>query len=351
MKKINLLHIITGLGVGGAERVVLDLVKNSNQEKFNVSVVSLSKRNEMLKRFIGINIDVKTLNGSKNINDLVKMVAAVNRHIKSHRIQIIHAHMTHSLILSVLIKLMNPAVKLVFTSHNISFGSVYKNIIIYFLKVFRSKDILFSTEQESRIYKKNFEIIPNGVHVNSYKASEVKYEKFTFISVGRLEKQKNQLNLIDSAIYLKNKGCEFQILIAGDGYLRKSIEKLIADNQLQDYVILLGLRSDIPTLLSKSHIFVMPSLWEGLPIVLLEAAASSLPIISTPVGTIPSLIDENAGYLSSIDAFPKAMLGVISNYGEAQKKSHILHRKVVDNYSIENITRKHESLYTSLIYE
>ena len=58
----------------------------------------------------------------------------------------------------------------------------------------------------------------------------------------------------------------------------------LGEQDLKDYIKLLGLRNDIPNLLNKSHCLLMPSLWEGLPIVILEAGASRLPVISTPVG-------------------------------------------------------------------
>jgi glycosyltransferase involved in cell wall biosynthesis len=93
----------------------------------------------------------------------------------------------------------------------------------------------------------------------------------------------------------------------------------------------------------------MPSLWEGLPIVLLEAASSYLPIISTPVGTIPSLIDRNNGYLTDNKSFSETMYYVINNYDEAREKAVVLQKKVNDYYSIESISSKHESLYKRVL--
>ena len=347
MKKINLLHLVTGLSVGGAERVVLDLTKNADTHQYNVSVVSLSKKVEMLEEFQANNIDIVALEKDNSTQDFMQIISFLNSYIKEHNIEIIHAHMTHAMIVSSVIKMLNPKVKIVFTSHSISFGSKLRERLISLLKPFRDTDILFSVEQLSSIYKKNYVIIPNGVDTSAYKRINTKYDTFTFLAVGRLEKVKNHIRLLECAKLLKK--LDFQILIAGEGEQREKLEMYIKDNNLKDYVTLLGLRSDIVDLMAQSHAFVMPSLWEGLPIVLLEAGASKLPIISTPVGTIPSLIDESNGYLVKEDNFCETMKFVFENYNEAKIKSEKLQEKIIDKYSIQNITREHENLYMRLI--
>ncbi len=347
--KINLLHLITGLGVGGAERVVLDLAKNADKSKFNIYVVSLSKKIEMLNDFKRENIEVVSLQKDNSYKDFFQIVLFLNRYIKEHNINIIHAHMTHSMIIAVVIKFMNPKVKIVFTSHNVQFGAKHREVIIYLLKFFRNEDILFSDKQISSIYRKNFKIIPNGVDVTLYQAKKKKLDKFTFLSVGRLEPVKNHLHLLRCAKALKEKNYEFQILIAGQGKQYEKLEKYIQLNHLNSYVTLLGLHFDIAGLMMKSHAFALPSLWEGLPIVLLEAGASSLPVISTPVGTIPSLLDESNGYLTTEDKFCDTMEHVINYYEEAKLKATALYEKVIHEYSIESVVKKHEALYISLL--
>ncbi|MCK5854340.1 MAG: glycosyltransferase [Sulfurovaceae bacterium] len=349
--KIDLLHLITGLGVGGAERVVLDLSRNSNKERYQTSVISMSKQHEMLEMFKKENVDVNILNMNSSITDLFKIVGAVSRHVKKQNIQLIHAHMTDAMVVSVMVKMLNPKLKLVFTSHNITFGSKIRTLSVKLLKSFRDRDILFSQDQLSSIYKKNYEMIPNGIDINRYKLNLKKNEKFTFITVGRLEKQKNHIKLLESAVALRDKKLDFQILIVGEGkdpIQKKRVEDFIVTHQLENHVHLLGVRFDIPELISKADCFVLSSAWEGLPIVLLEAAASQIPIVSTPVGSIPSLIDERCGYLAD-ENFTEAMEEVMMNYSSAKEKAVCLYDKVVANYSIESIVQKHEKIYEELV--
>ncbi len=349
MKKINLLHIVTGLGTGGAERVVLDLVKNANTENYSVSVVSMSKRIEMLDEFQKNNINIQVLKKDNSTKDFIQIISFLNKYVNDNNIDIIHAHMTHAMIASVIVKAMNPKIKLVFTSHSISFGSKFREKLIYLLKPFRNKDILFSNTQMSSIYRKDSEIIPNGVDTDAYQVKIPKFDNFTFLAVGRLERVKNHIRLLKCALELKKENIKFQILIAGEGDQREQLENFIMKNHLEKQVKLLGLRSDIAELMAKSHAFLMPSLWEGMPIVLLEAGASGLAVISTPVGTISSFIDKSTGYLAKEDDFCKTMEYVLDNYDEAKKKANRLQKKVIENYAIKNIVDKHQKIYESLI--
>ncbi|WP_201353784.1 glycosyltransferase [Hydrogenimonas urashimensis] len=350
-KKINVLQIITGLGIGGAERVVLDLATNLNQKKFNIFVVSLSKKVEMLNAFKTQNINTITLNKNNAFKDFIEIIFFLNNYIKKNNIDLIHAHMTHAMLVSSVLKILNPKLKIIFTSHNINIGSRKREFLLYLTKSLRSVDILFSKDQFKYFYKKNYKIIPNGIDIKKYLISTQKFDKFTFLSVGRLEKQKNHLLLLECSKKLKERGKRFQVLIAGKGKLRKNLERNIIQNNLENHVYLLGSRSDIPELMAKSHVFVMPSLWEGLPIVLLEAGASKLPILTTPVGSIPSLVNDSCGYLSTLNDFCNSMELILDNYNIAINKATKMQKIIKDTYSINGITKKHEKIYENILFK
>ena len=348
MKKINILQLITGLGMGGAEKVVLDLAKYTSKDDFNTYVVSMSKRDELLGEFLENGINTKILNKSNSLKDFLKIVKELNQVIKQNNIQIIHAHMTHSVIVASILKILNQTLKIVYTSHNLNIGSKSREIIIWGLKSFRDVDIVFSKDILKFFYKSNYEVIPNGIKIEKYNLNLKKNDKFTFIAIGRLETVKNHKILVEIANRLKDK-FDFEIQIVGNGYLKKDLESLIVKYNLEDSVKLLGLRNDIPKLLNKSHCLVMPSLWEGLPIVILEAGASSLPVISTPVGSIPSLLNDNNAYLTELDDFEAKMIDVLDNYEEAKPKGKNLFKEINKTYSIDSVVIEHERIYKSLV--
>jgi glycosyltransferase involved in cell wall biosynthesis len=204
----------------------------------------------------------------------------------------------------------------------------------------------------TKMYKKNTKVIPNGIDISAYDGNVEKNEKFTFISVGVLREQKNQLFLPSCASYLKDKGVKnFEIAIVGgadaSGDMREEIHQEIVKYSVEKEINMMGARRDIPELLQKAHCFVMPSNFEGLPIALLEAGASLLPVVSTPVGAIPSVIDESCGYLSTLENFAKTMLEVVENQEKAQEKVKIFKAKIEKEFSIKSMAESHLEIYKS----
>jgi glycosyltransferase involved in cell wall biosynthesis len=348
MSQIKLLQLITGLGMGGAEKVVLDLSKFIDNDSFQTHVVSLNDRTELLNEFLKNNIRVTVINAKNNFNDFFKIIREVNIYVKKNSIQVLHAHMTHALIVACIIKLVNPSLKIVYTSHNFNIGSRLREIIVYFLKPLRDIDIIFSKDILKFFYKKNCIVIPNGIHIEKYSLNLLKPDVFTLTCIGRLEYVKNHTFLIDLANKLKCK-IKFKIQIVGAGELEHQLKQKVNDLGLQNYVLFLGLRNDIAKILNESHCLLLPSYWEGLPIVLLESAASKLPIISTPVGSIPSLINNTTGILCELPNFEENIIEIYNNYDSAKQRSNKLYKIICDNFSIKSIVNQHEKIYKDLV--
>jgi glycosyltransferase involved in cell wall biosynthesis len=343
---MNILHIITGLGIGGAERVVLDLTKQYKKLHHNVYVISLCKRNDLTFMFQNIGIEPVICDLSQpmfffhRLNNIISF-------IKKNRISIVHLHLFHPILLSPFIYMLTKT-KIVFTSHSFNIGKL-REFYTWAFKPFRHIDILFSESQNNFFYKNSRQIIPNGIDISKYNINVEKENVFTFIAVGRLEKVKNHIVLIDlmyRLINTHNVRCKLQIV--GDGILRKDIQNKIDASDLKDSIELSGIRNDINVLMNKAHCLLMPSLWEGLPIVLLEAAASRLPIISSNVGSIPVFLNEDNSYMCELRDFEDKMIEVINEYDIALNKSELLYEKLVNNYSLESIANQHLLLYNSL---
>lgn len=348
MPKPNILQIITGLDYGGAEKVVYDLCSGLIEKGYDVRLVSLSEKKAMLPEFEKRGISVISLGINKNPKSVLNAFFRLQKLIRKEKTDLIHAHMTHAMLMAAALRIIFWRIPLVFTPHNIRFGSKSRVWIIGLLKFFRSVDILFSKEHDRPFFKKRISIIPNGIKVT---VTENKLEKssiFTFLTVGRLEVMKNHIALIPIAKELKEK-YKFRIQIAGEGPLKSMIKEEIEKEKLEDTVQLLGFRKDIDTLNRQSHVFIMPSKWEGLPIALLEAGLARLPVITTPVGSIPTLIDESTGYPGSVEEFPRLMVQCIENYASACEKGKRLYNRIKKDFSIERFIKQHEELYQKLL--
>lgn len=152
------------------------------------------------------------------------------------------------------------------------------------------------------IENKKYTIIKNGIDLDKFSfdfSNREKYrknleieDKKVLINIGRLAYEKNQLFLIDIMKELKNIDNKFILLIVGDGSYKDKIEKKIKEYDLEKNIRLLGIRKDVPELLSASDIFVFPSLWEGSPVSTVEAQDSGLPVIcSTNVTEEAKILD------------------------------------------------------------
>lgn len=355
-EKLRVLELITGLNVGGAEVFIHDLVKSLSKDKLELHLMTLLDKNDLLDKMeedriypfvVGININQSIWDPIPLVRGLRKAV----RYAKEHNIQIIHAHMTHALLVACVIKVFLPNTKIVFTPQNINIGSFFRELIVFLLRPMRQVDIVFSDHMLKSFYLVPWKvIIPNAVQISRFAVEAEKEEVFTFIHVARFEDQKNHAFLIALVNELTQEGIDgFRVVCVGKGELFDGIEQEVERLGLQDVVHLLGLRSDIPELLAKAHAFIMPSLWEGLPVAVIEAGAAGLPALVTPVGSVPSLIDEETGYLRELSDFKATVIHILNNKEEARLKGVKFRDKVRKEFDIQEIARRHEEIYERLI--
>lgn len=136
--------------------------------------------------------------------------------------------------------------------------------------------------------------------------------------VGRFSEQKCPLLLLEAAARLKDEGLEFELVMVGDGELRQEAERFISANHLDSHVVLAGWASgdEVRTWLNKSRALVLPSLAEGLPVVIMEALAQGRPTISTYIAGIPELVEPSQTgwlvYSGSLDSLVDGMRAALS---------------------------------------
>ena len=218
-------------------------------------------------------------------------------------------------------------------------------------KPIRNSDIIFS-KNSKKWYLKNNCIIPNGVDLSKFEpiqyTDKIKQKPFVFLFLGRLATPKNPLFLIDLITKLiSKKHTNFIINIVGDGVLREALEAGVKENGLSDYIKLNGFQNNVSKFLTEAHCLIIPSLWEGMPVSIIEAGATKLPVISTPVGSIPDFLNNENAYLLDLESFHKGMISVMENYNLAAEKGGLLYKLVKDKYDIRKIGSIHLELYNN----
>ncbi len=166
------------------------------------------------------------------------------------------------------------------------------------------------------------------------------------LCVGRLSSAKAQILLVQACANLRDEGLDFSLTLVGDGPDRARIEKAIEQLQLGDRIVLTGAlnQAAVRAHFARADIFVLPSLAEGIPVVLMEAMSSGVPCISTPVNGIPELIQhERTGLLATpgdLDSLTTQLRRLIREPELRRSLAQAAHTKVLANFDLgRNVAR------------
>jgi glycosyltransferase involved in cell wall biosynthesis len=132
-------------------------------------------------------------------------------------------------------------------------------------------------------------------------------------TVAHLTPQKGHAHLIGAAVDLKRRGLDFDWRLIGAGALRGELEREVERCGVTDCIRFYGFRSDVRALLGELDLFVLPSLWEGLPVAVLEAMAAGVPVIATDVGGNAELIEHGVTGLMVPPAHPSALADAVTS--------------------------------------
>jgi len=226
------------------------------------------------------------------------------------------------------------------------------------IQLFNNK--LLSDEKYFTTKFKNVLVCSNGVDTNIFKPGDdrqeirdtlnLKANDFVILFVGRFDLVKGVNYLIESAKVIISKYSRAKFILVGDGSLRKEYEILASSYQ---NIIFLGWRDDIPQLMRMSDIFVLPSLSEGLPNVIMEAIASGLPVIASDVGGVSQLItNQETGILiqpKDIDALVSSIDKFITEPLLTERLGKSGRLKIVENYSWDIICEKLEKYFSAIV--
>ncbi len=214
-----------------------------------------------------------------------------------------------------------------------------------------SPDLLAWGKEVLNLSDDKIQLIYNGVNVDEYRPTTDKYPEFTVCTVGRADPVKNQVLLIDAFKQARRQSAALanaKLKIVGDGPVFENLKKHVNDKGLHDCVELLGFRTDVSSILPKAHLFVLSSIYEAMPMTILEAMSSGLPVIATDVGGVRHLMTENEGWLvpsKNVDAMAACIIEIASNPEQAQVRADRGRAMVLDKYSIQAMVANYMALY------
>ena len=353
---MKILYLITGLGLGGAEKVVADLADQMILLGHNVKIAYLTGEVQVKPTSSDIEIIALHLNSAK---DFLSASVKYIRLIKSFRPDVVHAHMVHANIFARLNRAICPVPKVICTAHSSNEGG--KARMLAYRLTNRLSDINTNVSQEATqvminkgaFTKSNVVTVYNGINLNKFKKDpkSIRREQNTLnlIAVGRFTDAKDYPNLINAFAILKSRNnSNIKLTIVGDGELRPQIESLIKELNLDKDITLLSRRSDVAELLSQADIFILASKHEGLPTVVIEAMACECYVVATDCGGSAEILGDT-GQLVPIEnsqALAKAIEETIKLSIEDRLQNNARARVRVEQFfSLEASVQKWLKLY------
>ena len=374
----RILHLIESDGVYGAENVVLALAREARQDPtFEALVGCLVKdpsvANPLHERGTAFGLDAVKLQ-LRNY-ECAFDVGGLVLQLRRLGVALIHAHGYKASIAGFAAHLVNRT-PIIATCHLWFEDSqcrwtyrvltaLERRLYRHFPRVVAVSDPIAQRLLQAGVLKARLEVIPNGIAVEDYTRRDndrvrelrrrFKADPGTFVvlNVGRLGEQKAQCDLVEAAAALKSEHANLQVLILGEGHLRPWLEQQIDTLALSECVHLLGFQSDVADYLAVADAFVLPSIDEGLPIALLEALAARVPVVCTPVGAIPTLVEDGVSGLIIPVRSPSAIRAALATLIKAPKVGARLaggaDRALRRCHTSDVMYRKYRQIYADLL--
>lgn len=359
---MNVLHIVVTGKLSGAEKVALLICKNIKE---NINSTIICGGDELRDYYIKHDINSYNIDFSQNI---IKIVNQLSRLIEENEVDIIHAHDNKASLYAYLAKITRHRdVKLISHVHNcydwLNKKSFYKIIDRtlrnkYDLNLMCGKVVYdYYLENASYIKKNKAITISNFIDVEEIKEKtnySLKKEnsEFKFGFVGRLCKQKGIIPFIKKLSEHKELFCDSKFIFIGTGEDEENIKDLVKYHNIENLIDLKGYQSNPYKYYNEFDVFFLPSLYEGLPMVILESMVSKIPIVSMNVGSISEVINKDTGILvpkGNYDEFIKSLLKIKNNKDLRDTLSKNAHEHITKNYDAKKEVLKIEKIYKDLI--
>lgn len=368
-KKIKILQTIRQGKIGGGESHVLDLVNELDKERYECVVLSFTQ-GPMVEILRAKGITTYVVETERPF-DFTKW-GEVKTILLKEKVDIVHAHGTRANSNS-FYSAKELEIPVIYTVHGWSFHPDQSRLIRK-LRIFSERFLVQQSRLTICVSENNLAyarglfpltratVVKSGVNLNKFNSSfkfkdiraSLGIQKDTVLVgyVVRMTIQKDPLTLI-KAISLIPKEMNIQFLFVGDGDLKADAIELAKELELQSKIIFMGFRQDVPDILNAIDIYCLPSLWEGLPIGMLEAMAMRKAVIVTNIdGAKEVVVHKKNGLLvppKNPRELANALVLLSTNQELRSVISHAAVETISQDFNIQDATRRIEQVYESII--
>ena len=371
---MRVLHLRDSGGLFGAERVILNIIRNKKINGLKHELCCMIENSKdsikLLEEARLIKIDNSSLL-VKNKFDLYSILVLRKKLLYS-KIDIVHSHDFKSNFYS-LMSTIGTKIKRVTTAHgstlnrSLKFYSIIDTLFTlrFFHKIITVSPQLTEYYLKNKFNKNSVIEVLNGFDPSIFKddsqnlAQKTSFDKLDNYSIkigsiGRLYPEKGVDLLLKSIAQIRAVFPSIGLIIAGDGPEKKNLENMAKSLGIENNVYFVGNVEAIKDIYQFIDIFVLSSLREGLPNVILEAMYFEKPIISTSIGAIPFVLKDNEmAYLvppGDISSLKMAIIKMLINMKHSKKMAKNAKKELLTNFTVEKMVEKIENIYTELLF-
>jgi len=374
---MKVLHIIDSGGLYGAEVMLLNLMSEQVALGLKPILVSIGDpavaekplEAEAMQR--GLRVELFRMRPGPNIPGALEVL----RFARNERADLLHSHGYKGNILFGFLPRFVRRIPVVSTLHGWTWSGGMTRMRIYewldsqsLTFVDRVITVSSSMKEHPRLKNRRglaIDVVPNGIPLNSHDSSKdaddlnqniINFcrQGFTIGAIGRLSPEKDFEALLRVASILTAQGVDIRLVLLGEGRLRAGLETAAKCLGIENKVLMPGYVADAKKYLSSFNLFAMPSLTEGLPMVLLEAMQAAVPIVATRVGGIPEALQEGrCGLLINPECdveLEHAVKDVMQNPAAAKERVAAARQRVDAVYSSRAMAVKYLEIYRSVIH-
>jgi len=370
-KKTRILECIRQGQIGGGESHLLSLMENLNKDIFEPVVLSFTN-GPMIKRLQIMGIRTYIIHTERPFD--ISKWTKVKKLLQDEKIDIVHAHGTRANS-NVFWAAKSLRLPLIYTIHGWSFHN-NQNPLIKKIRILSEKfltrkatiniSVSKSNQQTGNKYIPGFNsvVINNGIDQGKFNPNRsfrdirtelgIKKNSILLLFIARFTTHKQPLVLIRAFAVALKELPHLKLLMVGEGDEKVTALKITKELGIQDQVVFQSFREDVPDILSAADIFILPSLWEGLPIGLLEAMSMGKAIIATNVDGTSEIVDHLFnGLLLDLNnlntELPKAIL-LLAHERDLREKFKVNAMEIVKNrFNATVMTKQLENIYSDLI--
>ncbi len=353
LSKIHVVHIIPTLAFGGAERLVVDLVNHGDRERFRYTIIVLKNIIPLAAEITNPEVRVICVKKSSWSGWFIPLV----RELKRLGPDIIHTHLFGGDVWGGLAARVLQ-IPVVTTEHNLNYGyGVVRNTIKKMLRGGRVRYVACSeaikkyTMHHYGIAEQNIQVIRSGVDLTRFeRVPENQFESpIRFLLLGRLTSQKGQDVALRALAGLTN--YPWQVSVVGSGENEQKLRALVAELGLQNLVSFLAPQSNVVSFLEKNNILLMPSRYEGLGVVAMEAMAAGRLVVAAAVDGLKEVVGPERGVLvenNNVQGWREVIKKCLENQEDCRMLSMAGRTYAMNNFSVHDTVKKYEDVYQQI---